>query len=45
MGVIYASTFYLFGEGFVGESKVAFARLFDKLETASRTGKIFIDIE
>jgi len=32
-------------EGFVGESKVAFARLFDKLETASRTGKIFIDIE
>lgn len=31
-------------EGFVGQSKAAFARLFDKLETAARTEKIFIDI-
>lgn len=31
-------------EGSVGQSKVAFARLFDKLEAASHTEKIFIDI-
>lgn len=32
-------------EGFVGESRAAFAQLFDKLEAAARTGKIFINIE
>jgi hypothetical protein len=31
-------------EGFVVQSKAAFERLFDKLETAARTEKIFIDI-
>ncbi|MDN5752560.1 MAG: DUF5675 family protein [Nitrosospira sp.] len=31
-------------EGFVGQSKVAFERLFSKLKTASETEKIFIEI-
>ncbi|KIO48729.1 DUF5675 family protein [Nitrosospira sp. NpAV] len=32
------------GEGSIGQSKVAFERLFNKLKTASETEKIFIEI-
>jgi hypothetical protein len=32
------------GEGFVGQSRLAFEQLFNKLQAASVTGKIFIEI-